>query len=92
MNRFVQGLKGRGLTIFFGLLISFSTSAQSCPTVKRNNGNNAAHTEYATSVINTSYTTVPSSSKEGTITVILDQHFHLLLYLLSKGYMLAARD
>jgi len=69
MNRFVQGLKGRGLTIFLGLLISFSTSAQSCPTVKRNNGNNAAHTEYATSVINTAYTAVPSSSKEGELTV-----------------------
>ena len=55
------------LTFFFGF--SVVSNAQSCPSVKRNNGNNAAHTEYALSVMNTSYTSVPTSSKEGTITV-----------------------
>src|SRR6056300_1450742 len=58
--------------VLVSLVLLFSTvqiNAQNCPTVKRNNGNNAAHTEYATSVINTTYTAVPSSSKEGTITV-----------------------
>src|SRR6056300_1950218 len=55
------------LTFFFGF--SVVSNAQSCPSVKRNNGNNAAHTVYATSVINTAYNNVPTSSKEGTITV-----------------------
>src|SRR6056300_2030187 len=58
--------------VFVSLALLFSTfqiNAQNCPTVKRNNGDNAAHTVYASSVINTAYNNVPTSSKEGTITV-----------------------
>src|SRR5210317_665929 len=58
--------------VFVSMALLFSTfqiNAQNCPTVKRNNGNNAAHTVYASSVINTAYNNVPTSSKEGTITV-----------------------
>src|SRR6056300_1055718 len=58
--------------VFVSLALLFSTfqiNAQNCPTVKRNNGNNAAHTVFASSVINTAYNNVPTSSKEGTITV-----------------------
>ncbi|PTM14412.1 MAG: hypothetical protein DA445_08030, partial [Bacteroidetes bacterium] len=69
MNKAV--LKG-WYTGLVSLALLFSTvqiNAQNCPTVKRNNGNNAAHTVYATSIINTAYNTVPTSSKEGTITV-----------------------
>src|SRR5210317_2146523 len=58
--------------VFVSMALLFSTfqiNAQNCPTVKRNNGNNAAHTVFASSVINTAYNNVPTSSKEGTITV-----------------------
>jgi len=42
---------------------------QSCPTVKRNNGNNACHTAYALSVKNTQFEQIPSGNKEGELTV-----------------------
>ena len=61
----------RPFLLFATLLFSTVSLAQNtCPTdLKRNNGNNAAHTTYAASVSGTVYTTVPSGNKEGKITL-----------------------
>ena len=65
----VKKIKPLVFFFFYFIGLSFHSSAQSCPSIKRNNGNNAAHTDYALSVMNTAFTNVPSSAKEGTITV-----------------------